>query len=129
MNMKNNIAIIFAGLLIAGTIIWSHGAASAPQEASVKNVSIVDGVQIIAITAKGGYTPKITKAEANMRSELRITTRGTFDCSSALNIPSLNYHKNLPPEGETRIEIPPQKAGTTLSGICAMGMYHFAVQF
>ena len=93
------------------------------------NVSIVDGVQIIEIDAKGGYAPEETIAQANMPTMIAMNTRGTFDCSSALVIPSIGYRKNLPPSGETRIEVPPQKEGATLQGLCSMGMYNFSVIF
>ncbi len=93
------------------------------------NVSIVGGEQIIQIDAKGGYTPRYTVAKANTPTTLNVKTSGTFDCSSAISIPSLRYRANLPPSGITPIKIPPQSAGTTLQGICAMGMYNFTVNF
>jgi len=93
------------------------------------NVSIIDGKQIIEIGAKGGYAPKVSIAKANIPTILRVQTRGTFDCSSALTIPSIGYRANLPPSGVTEIEIPAQKSGATLQGLCAMGMYNFKVQF
>jgi plastocyanin domain-containing protein len=58
-----------------------------------------------------------------------MQTTGTFDCSSTLNIPSLNYQKNLPATGVTEIEIPPQPAGSTIEGLCGMGMYKFEIAF
>ncbi len=93
------------------------------------NVSIVDGKQVIQIDAKGGYAPRNTVAKANMPTTLNVQTSGTFDCSSALVIPSMKYRTNLPPSGTTAIDLPPQSAGTTLQGVCAMGMYGFAIAF
>ncbi len=93
------------------------------------NVSVVDGKQVIQIDAKGGYAPRNTVAKANMPTTLNVQTSGTFDCSSALVIPSIKYRANLPPSGVTPIEIPPQPAGSTLKGVCSMGMYSFAVNF
>ncbi len=93
------------------------------------NIRMVDGKQVIQVQAKGGYAPRNTIAKANTPSVLNVTTNDTFDCSSALSIPTIGFRKALPSSGTTPIEIPPQPAGTTLKGICAMGMYHFAVQF
>ena len=90
---------------------------------------MVDGKQIITINAKGGYSPKLTTAKAVMPTVINMKTQGTFDCSSALTIPSLGISKNLPPTGETLIDVPPQNAGTTLQGHCSMGMYNFAINF
>lgn len=93
------------------------------------NVSVVDGKQIVTITAKGGYSPRMTTAKADMPTTIKVVTRGTFDCSSALTIPSLSYQKNLPSTGETLIDVPPQSKGTTLKGLCSMGMYSFSIKF
>ncbi len=93
------------------------------------NVNIVDGKQIITITAKGGYSPKTTVAKANIPTVIRMETRSTFDCSSALTIPAVGYRGNLPPSGETDIDIPAQTPGTKINGICSMGMYRFTVNF
>ena len=127
--MKSTIISIIIGVaVIGGAIVLSRGGAETALPAR-SNVSVVDGVQVIAIDAKGGYTPKETVAQANMPTVITMNTRGTFDCSSALVIPSIGYRKNLPPSGETRIEVPPQKEGTTLQGLCSMGMYNFSVIF
>lgn len=98
-------------------------------EQNVNNVSIVDGKQIIEIRAKGGYSPRTTTAKADIPTVIKIDTKATFDCSSALVIPSLSYRKNLPLTGETLIDLPPQKAGSKLQGLCAMGMYNFLINF
>ncbi|OHA03890.1 MAG: hypothetical protein A3J10_02680 [Candidatus Sungbacteria bacterium RIFCSPLOWO2_02_FULL_54_10] len=124
------ISILFATVLIGGAIMLSGGNGSndtASQNAD--NVSVVDGKQIITINAKGSYSPRVTTAKAGVPTVIKVATNGTFDCTSALTIPSLGYRNNLPPSGETLIDIPPQKAGTTMRGLCAMGMYNFAVDF
>jgi Cu+-exporting ATPase len=87
------------------------------------------GKQIVEIGVKGGYSPKVTSAKADMPTTLRMKTNGTFDCSSGVTIPSLGIRQTLPSSGSTDIEVPAQKAGTTLDGVCVMGMYHFAVNF
>ena len=96
---------------------------------SQANVTVVDGKQIIQITAKGGYAPRVTAAKANMPTVINVQTNGTYDCSSALNVPTVGFRKALPATGVTPIEIPPQKPGATVKGVCAMGMYNFAVNF
>ncbi len=128
--MKIIIGIAVAIILLIGVFMIGKGFTSSPTSLSDNNnVQISDGKQVIAITAKGGYSPKVTTAKADLPTVLKVSTNGTFDCSSGLNIPSLNYHKNLPPSGITEVEVPPQKAGTKLAGVCVMGMYNFAVNF
>ena len=127
--MKTAISVVIAGALIAGAILLAGSSGGKAAVASVANVSVTDGKQIIEIGAKGGYAPKLTAAKAGMPTTLRMKTNGTFDCSASVVIPSLSYRQFLPSSGNTDIEVPPQQSGTTLQGVCAMGMYHFAVQF
>ena len=127
--MKSTIiSIVLVGILIASAIIFSRGG-SAQEVASVDNVSVVDGKQIVEIGAKAGYAPKLSAAKADMPTVLRMKTNSTFDCSSVVTIPSLGLKKILPSDGITDIEIPAQKTGSTLRGLCTMGMYNFQVQF
>ena len=120
------ISILIASLLIVGVILF---AGENSGDNAGNNVSIVDGKQIIEIDAKGGYSPKKTTAKADIPTVLKIKTSGTFDCSSTLVIPSLGYRKNLPPSGEILVDIPLQKAGSAIQGMCAMGMYNFTLDF
>jgi plastocyanin domain-containing protein len=73
--------------------------------------------------------PQNTNAKANTPTVLKVNTQGTFDCSASLVIPDLGYKQFLPPQGTTEITIPPQKPGTSLTGVCSMGMYNFTINF
>lgn len=97
--------------------------------AAGENVRIVNNQQIIELKAKGGFSPTTSVAKAGIPSILQISTNGTYDCSSAVSIPSLGYRKNLPATGVENIEIPAQKAGTSINGTCSMGMYSFSIAF
>ena len=124
------ISILVAVILIGGAMMLSSGGKDSNTNiASANNVSVVDGKQIITISAKGGYSPKVTTAKAGIPTVIKMDTQGTFDCSSALTIPSLGYRNNLPPSGETVIDVPLQQSGTIMRGLCAMGMYNFTVNF
>lgn len=85
--------------------------------------------QIIAVTARNGYTPSKSTAKANTPTILRVQAKGTYDCSAALMIPAIGYKEILSPNSTTDIQIPPQKPGTVLQGLCSMGMYRFTIQF
>lgn len=102
---------------------------TASVQAISPNVSTENGKQIIEITAKGGYTPRQTVAKANIPTIIRVKTNNSFDCSSSLRIPAINYFKNLEPTAVTDIELPNEIAGSTLQGVCSMGMYNFTITF
>lgn len=92
------------------------------------NVHMEGATQIIEIDAKGGYLPRQSVAKAGVPTIIRFNTIATFDCSSAVRIPSMNISKTLPQTGSTDIDIGVHEAGP-LEGSCGMGMYPFEVIF
>jgi hypothetical protein len=139
--MKNTIISIFvASALVIFAIIFTSGKTETQNKSVndgisddgigtvVNNVSIVDGKQIIEIQARGGYTPRKSIAKSGIPTIVRFNTKGTFDCSSSIRIPSLSIFKSLPQSGVTDIDLGSQKAGV-LQGSCGMGMYPFEIEF
>ena len=123
--MKIVISILITGILVGGAIVLTRSNGTPP----VDNVTVVEGKQIIEVMAKGRYSPRLTTAKADIPTIVRMKTMGTYDCTAALKILNIGYEKMLPPTGVTDIELPPQKAGSTVRGRRAMGMYNFAIQF
>ena len=124
-------SIAFTVLAIGGIAALLRTGTEAPTSATnpQANVAVVDGKQVIQINAKGGYVPRVTLAKADIPTVINVATNGTYDCSSSLAVEAVGFRKNLPATGVTPIEIPPQKAGTTVKGVCGMGMYNFVVNF
>ena len=122
-------AIIFAALIIVNKPANNANYTGQQSAGEVNNVSVENGKQIITLDVRGGYSPKITSAKAGVPTILRLVTNGTFDCSAALSIPVLGFRQNLPSSGTTEVEIPPQSSGSSISGICAMGMYNLKLNF
>lgn len=118
-------SVLVAFLLIAASIFSKGGADNV---GSADNVSVADGVQIVEISARGGYQPRKSIAQAGIPTVVRFKTNGTFDCSIAVRIPSLNISKNLPSMGTTDIDIGTPAIGK-LQGSCSMGMYPFEIEF
>lgn len=127
--MKATIISIAVAVLLIGGAIYLSGGTPNDDAAAGNNISLEDGKQVITITAKGGYFPRVTEASAGVPTVIKMSTRGTFDCSSFLVIPKLNYQASLSPSSVTEIELPPQEAGSTLDGLCSMGMYSFSINF
>ena len=123
-----SLALILFALLLSNEKLSNTGTNTQKESTLVNNVSIVDGKQIIKITAKGGYTPDKSIAKAGIPTVLRFNTNGTFDCSSSVRIPSMNIFKMLTQSGATDIDLGSQKTGT-LDGSCGMGMYPFEIEF
>lgn len=122
------ISIVVTAILIGSAVMLARGTGSRSQS-STNNVSDENGIQIIAIDVKGDYQPRLTEAKAGKPSLLRLRTNGTYSCARALKIPALGFEKYLQPSGATEVQVPPQTAGTSLQGTCAMGMYSFEIRF
>lgn len=130
--MNKTASIIIAVALVIGIGIVFFGQSKNNSDSSrtqsAQNVEIRDGVQYVTINARGGYSPRVSTAQANIPTKLIVKTNGTYDCSAALVIRSIGYQKILPQTGEEVIDLGTPQSGT-LQGLCSMGMYNFAVNF
>jgi plastocyanin domain-containing protein len=125
MKLKGLIYVIpLVLVLIAGFVVISRNSDTALAKAKTEG-----GFQVVEVSAKNGYSPRITEEKANTPTILRVTTKNTLDCSASLFIPDLKYQEFLPTNGETDIQILPQKSGTSITGSCSMGMYGFEIRF
>ena len=127
--IKKSTLLIILLIPVIILILLTFKTTSVTSNSPTTNSIITDSKQVIEFTAKGGYKPSDFNAKSDISTILKITTTNTFDCSSSLTIPSLKIYKNLPFNGVTEIELPPQKAGTILKGSCSMGMYNFIINF
>lgn len=130
--MKSALAILITGAAIASVIFFASDRSAlqgSESNAPVNNVYMENGVQIVEITARGGYSPGKSEAQSGIDTVIRVHTKNTFDCSLALTIPKANYRSFLPKTGSTDIPIGAQIAGTSYNGLCSMGMYRFTINF
>ena len=130
--MNKTASIIITIALVVGIGIVFFGQSKNNSNSTgmelAQNVEIRDGVQYVTINARGGYSPKISTAQANIPTKLVMKTNGTYDCSASLVIRSIGYQKILPNTGEEVIDLDTPQIGT-IQGLCSMGMYNFAVNF
>jgi plastocyanin domain-containing protein len=129
--------IVALGVVIgAGILLLPHGgggrgtSVGAPSTiAEEGRATTQNGMQVVDVTAQGGYSPRTTRAQAGTTTVIRMKTQDTYDCSSALVIPALGYQAYLPATGVTEISVPADRAQGTLEGLCSMGMYRFSIVF
>lgn len=126
--MKATIISIAIALALIGGVLVLGKSSSDQDSVPVNNVKVIDGTQYIDLTAKGGYSPRKSTAKAGMPTVLRVNTKGTFDCSSSIRIPSMNISRNLSQTGVEEIALGSPSIGV-LSGTCGMGMYPFEIDF
>jgi plastocyanin domain-containing protein len=129
-SQKISLLIILVGIAVSSLIFFFDfgGSKESKSLPSLGNVFIQADKQTIEITAKGGFEPATSIAKAGYPTTLKITTNGTYDCSSIVSIPELNIRQNLPANGITNIDLGTRGVGV-LNGTCGMGMYPFTIDF
>ncbi|OGY34338.1 MAG: hypothetical protein A3D99_04175 [Candidatus Andersenbacteria bacterium RIFCSPHIGHO2_12_FULL_45_11] len=130
MQKNTIISIVISIALIGGTLyfISDRSASTGGEVTQSQNVEIRNGVQYVTISAKGGYSPRITEIKGGMPTKLVVKTDGTYDCSAALVVRSAGFQKILQPTGEEIIDLGIPKSGERVQGVCSMGMYNFQIK-
>ncbi len=89
---------------------------------------VAEGELILKVD-NDGYFPTTLKAPANKALTLNLITNETYSCARDFVIPALDYYELLPDTGTVQVNIPAQKAGSTLFFTCSMGMYTGQIVF
>ncbi|MEK7612250.1 MAG: cupredoxin domain-containing protein [Patescibacteria group bacterium] len=129
MNKIPYIIITLALVVGIGIVFFGQSKNNTDTGGSAQNVEIRDGIQYITINARGGYSPKVSTAQADIPTKLILKTNSTYDCSASLVIPSIGFQKILAQTGEEVIDLGIPKAGQPFQGLCSMGMYNFSINF
>lgn len=112
------VIVTVAGLGLAGFVLW-YFFFSARQTASA--VSTSGGVQEVAITVKGGYSPDVIEVERGKPVQLSFYRDEENSCSEELLMPDFSVRRDLPAFKTTLVELLPQQAGK-FEFTCGMGM-------
>ena len=112
------VIVTLAGLAVAGFVLWYFFFSARP---AVAAMSSSGGVQEVAITVKGGYSPATIEVELNKPVLLSFYRDEENSCSEELLMPDFNIRRDLPAFKTTLVELLPQQAGT-FDFTCGMGM-------
>lgn len=126
--MNKTVSIIITLLLTLGLGAMFLSSSKNNTEGA-QNSEIKDGVQYVSINAKGGYSPRASRALAGIPTKLIVKTDNTYDCSASLVISSIGFQKILAQTGEEVIDLGTPEAGQQIQGVCGMGMYSFQIKF
>lgn len=112
------ILVTVGGLGLAVLVVW-YFFFSARQTAAA--VSSSGGVQEVAVTVKGGYSPAVIEVERGKPVQLSFYRDEENSCSEELLMPDFSVRRDLPAFKTTLVELLPQQAGT-FEFTCGMGM-------
>ena len=112
------ILVILSGVVLTVLIAWYFWFAP---KTSTRATDSASGVQEVAITVKGGYTPDVIVVQKGRPVRLTFTRQESSACSEKVLFP--DFHQNaLLPEGEqVTLEFTPAKEGE-YGFQCQMGM-------
>lgn len=112
------IFVTLGGIALSLFIAWFFWLA--PKGQTRVNASS-GGVQEVAITVKGGYTPDIIVVKAGLPLRMRFTRQESSTCSEMVLFPDFNQSAKLPEGQEVLVEFTPDKPGE-YGFQCQMGM-------
>ena len=112
------IIVTLGGVALSIFIAWFFWFAPKGQTRAMSGAS---GVQEVAITVKGGYTPDVIIVKSGQPVRLRFTRQESAACSEKVLFPDFNQNALLPESQEVTLEFTPDKPGE-YGFQCQMGM-------
>jgi plastocyanin domain-containing protein len=112
------IIVTIGGITLTILIAWFFWFAPRTQTRAALGVS---GVQEVAVTVKGGYTPDVIVVKSGKPVRLRFTRQESAACSEKVLFPDFNQSASLPEGKEVTLEFTPDKPGE-YGFQCQMGM-------
>ena len=83
--------------------------------------AVGDGVQLVTVVVKGGYSPDTVEVRAGMPVRLSFDRQESGDCSSRVVFPDFKINQLLPAHETTTVEFLPEETGE-FSFACGMNM-------
>ncbi len=112
------ILVTLGGIALSLFIVWFFWLAP---KGKTRVSTGSSGVQEVAITVKGGYTPDIIVVKAGQPLRMRFTRHESSSCSEMVLFPDFNQSAKLPEGQEVSVEFTPDKPGE-YGFQCQMGM-------
>lgn len=113
------IIVTIGGIALSILIAWFFWLAPKGQ---TRATAAAGGVQEVAVTVKGGYTPDVIVVKAGKKLRLRFTRKESASCSEKVLFPDFNQNALLPEGQEVTLEFTPEKPGE-YGFQCQMGMF------
>jgi plastocyanin domain-containing protein len=113
------IVVVIGSLLLIGGVIWYFFGERRQVAAELTE----SGVQEIAITVKGGYSPDVIVVKQGIPVKLDFYRAETASCSDTVILGDFGIARDLPAFRTTSIEFTPDKTGE-FDFTCGMNMLH-----
>ena len=110
--------ILAGAVILTGLLAWYFFGPKRSRQAE-----LADGVQVIKVTVKGGYSPDVIQVGAGVPVRLLFDRQESGDCSSRVVFPDFKVNQTLPAFETTTVEFLPEVPGE-YGFACGMSMLH-----
>jgi len=119
--MYDELAVTVLGAVAIALLAWYFFGPKKAREAELRG-----GVQEIAITVKGGYSPDLIRVQKGVPVRLTFDRQETGECTSRVVFPDFRINQSLPAYQQTIVEFTPTETGQ-YGFACGMNMVHGTV--
>jgi P-type Cu+ transporter len=114
----SDVATVGGALVLTGLMAWYFFGPKKSRQAELS-----EGVQIIKVTVKGGYSPDVIQVASGVPVRMMFDRQESGDCSSRVVFPDFKVNQILPAFETTTVEFLPEEPGE-YGFACGMGMLH-----
>ena len=111
-----DVVIVMSALLLTGLLAWFFFGPKKTRQALLE-----DGVQVVHVGVKGGYSPDLIEVRAGVPVRMLFDRQEAGDCSSRVVMPDFKINKLLPSYETTAVEFLPREEGD-FRFACGMNM-------
>jgi Cu+-exporting ATPase len=108
--------IVLSALLLTGLLVWFFFGPKKTRQAEIE-----DGVQLVRVVVKGGYSPDVIQVRAGVPVRMLFDRQEAGDCSSRVVMPDFKVNALLPAYTTTVVEFVPGEEGD-FRFACGMNM-------
>jgi len=112
------VGVLGGAVLLTGLLGWFFFGPKKSRQAE-----LADGVQVVKVTVKGGYSPDVIQVASGVPVRLLFDRQESGDCSSRVVFPDFKVNQTLPAFATTAVEFLPETPGE-YGFACGMSMLH-----
>src|SRR4029453_6500734 len=113
-----DITVLVLSVLAIASLGWYF---FAPRKGRIAELS--EGVQKIAVTVKGGYSPELIHVRQGVPLEIEFDRQESGECTNRVVFADLGVNAGLPAYAKTTVRLRPDRAGK-FGFACGMNMVH-----
>ena len=113
-----DITVLVLSVLAVAGLGWYF---FAPRKGRIAELG--DGVQKIAVTVRGGYSPELIHVRQGVPLEIEFDRQESGECTNRVVFADLGVNAGLPAYTKTTVRLRPDRAGT-FGFACGMNMIH-----